>query len=414
MFVIFHVNYQSEQFITAASRKSVVKLRQVDGPGASATTKDVVGTDGLFMWVLRNDVWRTIHNTHLTSLSPNTTYAFTAGNEAIGFSKEILFRTLPSDSSPLRLVFGGDTGLDDPTEPVGRRFSDMLKAATAKDPHAMILGGDLPYDNAMPTCYAVWDAWLLTWTNTLINTHGKLIPLITSIGNHDSGRLHPVPASLTLPMMPTLAPFYHAYFIYKPDTSTDIDKDSKESLAPWSRPTFHSHQLGSNLTILCLDTNHYNSTASQIPFIKSEALAGTIRLASYHVPMFPSRRPIDDNALEIRQNWGPAFKSAGIIVGFEHHDHTLKATKPVDLTTFTAHSDSSSSSPGMLFVGDGGMGTTTDDDTRVDPIFQYTMSRIPHFWFVTTLVTPTNLSVTLVPIGWDGAAIKPEMTKYQL
>lgn len=47
-----------------------------------------------------------------------------------------------------------------------------------------MIGGDVAYDDAMSTCYYSWDTFLSMFDN-LNNKLGRLIPMITAVGNHD-------------------------------------------------------------------------------------------------------------------------------------------------------------------------------------------------------------------------------------
>jgi hypothetical protein len=40
--------------------------------------------------------------------------------------------------------------------------------AAQLDPRFAILGGDLAYANALPTCYRVWDKWFDMWEENMI------------------------------------------------------------------------------------------------------------------------------------------------------------------------------------------------------------------------------------------------------
>lgn len=54
------------------------------------------------------------------------------------------------------------------------------------NPHAILVGGDNVYDDAMRTCFYSWDnAYdLFDEVNCKLN---RLVPLVFSVGNHDVG-----------------------------------------------------------------------------------------------------------------------------------------------------------------------------------------------------------------------------------
>src|SRR5262245_27156630 len=53
---------------------------------------------------------RVIHWVELTSLEPDETYYFVAGDDCNGFTEERKFRTIPDGTEKIRFVDGGDMG----------------------------------------------------------------------------------------------------------------------------------------------------------------------------------------------------------------------------------------------------------------------------------------------------------------
>jgi hypothetical protein len=49
----------------------------------------------------------------------------------------------------------------------------------------IMIGGDVAYDDAMLTCYYSWDTFFSMFDQLTISNNHRLIPIITSIGNHD-------------------------------------------------------------------------------------------------------------------------------------------------------------------------------------------------------------------------------------
>jgi hypothetical protein len=100
--------------------------------------------------------------------------------------------------------------------------------------------------------------------------------------------------------------------------------------------------------------------------------ARPLKLATYHVPLYPSHRSFDiKRAVRGRQVWGPRFDEHGLTIAFEHHDHTLKRTKRLK----AGEPDPT----GTLYLGDGCMGNSerTVDPTR--PYLAKAMGRF-HVW----------------------------------
>lgn len=74
---------------------------------------------------------------------------------------------------------GGDVGMT----VNGSKISSYLSSF---DPDVLIIGGDIAYDDAMRTCWFSWDNfyWIFEQVDLVLN---RTVPLILSIGNHDSG-----------------------------------------------------------------------------------------------------------------------------------------------------------------------------------------------------------------------------------
>ena len=53
---------------------------------------------------------RLFHRVTLEGLQAGQVYYFVVGDESIGYSKEMSFKTLPSDSSKIKFITGGDMG----------------------------------------------------------------------------------------------------------------------------------------------------------------------------------------------------------------------------------------------------------------------------------------------------------------
>lgn len=66
------------------------------------------------------------------------------------------------------------------------RGKQMVQLISDFDPHVVILGGDIAYDNGMKNCYYNWDIFYKMF-EPVYEKLGRLVPLVMSIGNHDAG-----------------------------------------------------------------------------------------------------------------------------------------------------------------------------------------------------------------------------------
>jgi hypothetical protein len=48
------------------------------------------------------------------------------------------------------------------------------------------MGGDIAYDNNIPACSYTWD-YFLNMYGQITATLGYMMPIVTTVGNHDAG-----------------------------------------------------------------------------------------------------------------------------------------------------------------------------------------------------------------------------------
>jgi hypothetical protein len=342
---------------------------------------------------------RQVHISELTGLQPDTAYYFIAGNDEIGFTDEMSFRTVP-DSGPIRFAVGGDMG----TDPVVR---DLLRVAASEDPAAVVIGGDIAYADGHLKNWKDWDTWLTNWEETMINPDGHMIPMILAIGNHEvDGGLF----QFTRPL--DAAPFYFGYFAQAGSGFAD------------SRRSYFSRSLGPHTRIVVLDTDHVTSmTGAQRQWLESEFATtdpDTNIFAVYHVPMYPSHRPFglisigDGFDIEVssspfvRHAWLELFDDYGLTAAFEHHDHMHKRTKRLR--------GNRPDSSGTLYLGDGAFGRSPregaqalalEDTAELERLglsenYLAAWSSTQHFWLVD--VSASGAEVDFQAIDINGLA----------
>ncbi|MCB0392630.1 MAG: fibronectin type III domain-containing protein, partial [Bdellovibrionales bacterium] len=144
-----------------------------------------------------NNINRSYHHVQLRSLTPNSTYYFVVGDEKIGFSQEYKFRTLPNDHTPIKILTGGDMS-------TGDKVNKVPEYAMTKEPHVILIGGDIAYANGKTKELKRWDQWFDNMMKVMISPDGFLTPLIVAIGNHE------VTTGIALPW--GQAPFYEQIF----------------------------------------------------------------------------------------------------------------------------------------------------------------------------------------------------------
>lgn len=264
---------------------------------------------------------RKIYRTELTGLEPGTDYRFRVGLD----SAEKRFRTMPRKAGDVvQFISGGDAG-------VGPATINSNKVAAAQSPSFVFMGGDLAYENG--TNPQIFLYYLRGYSKQLIDSEKRLIPLLGCLGNHEVVGGYGKPRSD--------APFFYSVF---------------DGLFP--ETGYNVLDFGDYLSLVILDSNHTSPIGGE----QASWLEKTLReredhpnvFVYYHVPSYPSFRPIDldhmesGTGAESRKHWVPLFERYNVDVVFEHHDHTYKRTHPLIGNQVDEN--------GVLYLGDGSWG----------------------------------------------------------
>jgi hypothetical protein len=256
-----------------------------------------------------------VFRAELTGLSPGTDYQFRIGQG----SPVYRFRTMPAKATDaIHFISGGDCGVN------AHAVSNNIQAAR-QDPMFAVVGGDLGYDNGRSVETSL--AFIRNYSKHMIGRDGRLIPMVTCIGNHE------VEGGFNRPR--SKAPFYYALF---------------DGLFP--ETGYASLDFGDYLSLVLLDTGHTSRIAGE----QTSWLEKTLKaradhpnvLVVNHVPAYPSVRSADSAGKGNREHWVPLFEKYRVPVVLEHHDHTFKRTKP--LLGGMANDN------GVLYLGDGSWG----------------------------------------------------------
>jgi hypothetical protein len=262
-----------------------------------------------------------VFRAELTGLMPGTDYLFRVGRK----SPTYRFRTMPAKANDtIHFISGGDCGVNP------HAVANNIQAAR-QDPMFAIIGGDLGYDNGRSVEVSL--AFLRNYSQHMVGRDGRLIPMVTCIGNHEVDGGYGKPRAK--------APFFYALFdgLY-PDTG------------------YATLDFGEYLSLVLLDTNH----TSPIGGDQADWLEQTLKaradhpnvIVINHVPAYPSYRKAEGvmgkegTGAGNRKHWVPLFEKYRVPVVLEHHDHTFKRTKP--LIEGIADDD------GVLYLGDGSWG----------------------------------------------------------
>jgi hypothetical protein len=259
-----------------------------------------------------------VHRSELTGLQPGGEYQFQIGAD----SPVYRFRTMPAKATnTIQFVSGGDCG-------VGEHAIANNIVAAKQTPQFALIGGDLAYDNG--TSPETFTEFLRNYHAHMTDAEGRLIPMISCIGNHEvdggyEGQRSDSPQYLSL---------FDGFF---------------------SERTFGVLDIGDYLSLVLLDTNHIAPVVGE----QTDWLARTLAerqerphlIVANHVPAYPSHREFsgdDGTGADQRLHWSPLFEKYKVDVVLEHHDHTFKRTHPLTDGHIDKH--------GVLYLGDGSWG----------------------------------------------------------
>lgn len=268
-----------------------------------------------------------VFRAELTGLTPGTEYAFKIGKS----SGTYRFRTMPAKlTDTFTFVSGGDVGVN------SAAVANNIMAAR-QNPYFAIVGGDLGYDNGRSVEVSI--AFIRNWSRTMIDTEGRLIPMVTCIGNHEVDGGYSTDRAKS--------PFYLALF---------------DGIFP--QTTYNTLDFGDYLSLVLLDTGHLSpiggDQANWLEKVLKEREDLTHTICVNHVPAYPSHRnPIGTPATDTRKAslgtgegnrkfWVPLFDKYRVPLVLEHHDHTFKRTKPLI--------GGLPNDNGVLYLGDGSWG----------------------------------------------------------
>lgn len=319
---------------------------------------------------MESDGKRRVHSFYLNNLQPDSRYYF-----QIYYDEEVqasnYYQTLPGEDNPRDMVIiqGGDMG--------DTSASRQVTIATGQlNPDVIILGGDLAYDNGMCTCYFAWD-YLFRDLDEVNKQNGRLVPIVSAIGNHDAGldSLNGKNLKVT-----TDGPFYMVFFPQHSSINQTIGVPALEE-----RKSYHYHKFG-KILLFNLDSGYFvyvgDEEDKQTLWMQSilDEHPSYLKFANYHCPIYFACKGHDSLSLDIiaaqRKEWLPIFDSYNFAIAFENHEHHLKRTHPLR--------NDAINSVGTLYIGNGEWGTDDSGDCGIynqTKLYEITRN-VHHFWMI--------------------------------
>ena len=340
---------QDTLFLTWQRDPTTTITAQWVGPVKDATTVRVVPRDG--------DEWKTgtvetkpfgntdlkVHRFEFTGLTPGTEYLLQIGKGG----QSHRFRTMPAKATDtFQWVSGGDCG-------TGPHAIGTNIIAAKQEPYFALIGGDLGYDNGSSAKTAI--QFLQNYTKHMIDPKGRLIPMVTCIGNHEVRGGYSTKredATYYLPLFDGL---------YKETTYGTLD-------------------FGDYLSLVLLDTGHCAKIGGdQTDWLDSALAERQDRphlLVANHVPAYPSYRAPEGVKDKFgtgeanRLHWCPLFEKYNVDAVLEHHDHTFKRTHPLKGGLVDKY--------GVPYLGDGSWGLLRTPNTPEKRPYLATVGKAYH------------------------------------
>jgi hypothetical protein len=339
-----NLKHQDTLFLTwSQDPTTTITAQWVAPPAGAPTTARVSAANTKDDWVAATVVQKPfgatplmVHRAEFTGLKPGTEYILKIGTDP----QVCRFRTMPAKATnTFTWVSGGDCG-------TGPHAIGTNQIAAKQEPYFALIGGDLGYDNGTSAKTAL--QFLTNYSKHMIDPKGRLIPMVTCIGNHEvKGGYKGKRADAT---------YYLPLFdgLYKDTTYDALD-------------------FGDYLSLVLLDSGHVSPIGgAQTDWLDKALAAREDRphlIVANHVPAYPSYRSpgalvpkeidpvlalmgLKGKALgtgeENRRYWCPLFEKYAVDAVLEHHDHTFKRTHPLK----GGHVDKY----GVPYLGDGSWG----------------------------------------------------------
>lgn len=211
--------------------------------------------------------------------------------------------------------------------------------------------------------------------NTLIDEEGNVIPIIVTIGNHETNQ--------------SIGNLDEKYW-NKDSTRIALAPLFYQILAFPGQPGYGVLDFGNYLSIIALDSDHSNRIdGEQAKWLKKTLRKRKNRphvFPAYHVPAYPSVKPFDQKtSTRVRKYWTPLFDRYHVPMAFEFHDHVYKRTPRIK--------DNKVDPEGTLYIGDGGWGTQIKAPKSADTL-----------WYIDKIVRQRN--AVLVSLFQDKSHIR--------
>lgn len=264
----------------------------------------------------------------LTELTPSTTYYLVVKSEGVA-SDEYHFVTAPADDRDLIILAGGDSRLGGPhpryagrtphleRQGMKRLVGDLLR----ENPQVIAFVHGADYGSTADWRHLFW--YFEDLELTAETSGGRLLPMIVSMGNHD-----------------TAIGFMENFYL------------GEEINGYTAFNYFYTTRLSAQVALITLNTEislggrQYHWLEEELPRVRED---NRWLLINYHKPAFPAAKdPEDYRFARVREYWVPIFDRYKPDLVIESDGHCLKRTPPI----LNGEVDPD----GIVYIGEGGLG----------------------------------------------------------
>lgn len=306
------------------------------GASPSGLTTNVTGTTAL-------DYESWVHHVVLGGLTPATTYYYTAGDAAGGWSSVTSFKTAPAAGAefPAAVAVFGDMGIWGYSNAT---FADLARLGGAVD--FMYLVGDGSYadddflhDPISPQYAATWDGWF-----TELQPYAATTPFMTLPGNHEA-ECHDLFCFTNETMRLAFANFttYNARYRMP---SAESGSTALNMWYSFDYGSIHFTQIDTETDYIGAPLDEYSSKnggfGDQVAWVEADLAAAAAKrtaggvtwmIASGHRPIY-SRASCDADgtpsgtAAATQAAFEPLFHQYGVNIYFAGHMHSVEVQLP--------------------------------------------------------------------------------------
>jgi len=263
---------------------------------------------------------RNVYSALLDDLEPSSTYVFRINDPSWKAGTNQIYSYKTFDPNNMKLLVGGDVGNNEDTFTMNRNTVQNLEFDT------ILVGGDIAYDNNVPTCYRAWDYFLRHTPHNKYDTPTnsiRVIPMILGVGNHDMG-------------VYSYAGVHHIHNRHQPVFKHWFPQHTSFGEIPpiGERRPYWANQIGDKILILSLDVG-YDALmeGEQLDWMIDtlENSNAEIKMAQFHGPIITSFKQTaagDYVVQDVGQRvWVPVFDKYNVTLVSENHSHVFMRSK---------------------------------------------------------------------------------------